>query len=395
MLAMARSIQLPALASSVLEAKSSGIREISLLALEHPGCLRLEVGQPDFRTPAHISEAGKKAIDDGITYYTPTAGFPSLRAKIAAKLKRVNGIAVAPEEVAVAPGGCGAISAALAALTDPGDEVLLPDPCWPNFRMMLAWTHTRGVFYPCPPAAGFLPDIDGLRRVITPRTKVLLVNSPHNPTGVVYPRPVLEQLAEVAQRHNLWLISDECYDEIILDGSTQAMSGVLDDGRVISVMTFSKTYSMTGWRLGYAVASKDVITSITKVLESTSSNTSSITQVAGEAALDGPQDCVGEMVGAYRRRRDLVVDLLREAGLLLNVPTGAFYIMADVSPSGLPSREFAIRLLKERGVGVAPGTAFGDQARDAVRISLASSDVALREGVGRLAELVQELSAAR
>jgi aspartate/methionine/tyrosine aminotransferase len=224
---------------------------------------------------------------------------------------------------------------------------------------------------------------------------VLLVNSPHNPTGVVYPRAVLERLAEVAQRHNLWLISDECYDEIILDGSTQTMSGVLDDGRVISVMTFSKTYSMTGWRLGYAVASKDVITSITKVLESTSSNTSSITQVAGEAALDGPQDCVGEMVGAYRRRRELVVDLLREAGLLLNVPTGAFYIMADVSPSGLPSREFAIRLLKERGVGVAPGTAFGDQARDAVRISLASSDVALREGVGRLAELVQELSAAR
>jgi aspartate aminotransferase len=391
---MARPLQLPALAGAVLEAQSSGIREISLLALNHPGCLRLEVGQPDFRTPDHISAAGKRAIDDGITYYTPTAGFPTLRAKIAAKLKRVNGIEVAPEQVAVTPGGCGAISAALAAITEPGDEVLLPDPCWPNFRMMLAWTHTRGVFYPCPPGDGFLPDLERLAASITPRTKVLIVNSPHNPTGVVYPRAVLERLAELAQRHNLWVISDECYDEIILEGRTDTMASLLDDGRLITVMTFSKTYSMTGWRLGYAVGSRDAITSITKVLESSSSNTSSISQVAAEAALDGPQDCVSEMVGAYRRRRDLVVDLLREAGLLINVPTGAFYIMADISPSGLPVREFAIKLLEERGVGVAPGTAFGAQAGEAVRVSLASSDTALREGVGRLAELVHQLSAA-
>ena len=392
---MARSIQLPALSGAVLEVQSSGIREISNLARALPGSLRLEVGQPDFRTPDHISEAGKKAIDDGITYYTPTAGLSSLRAKIAAKVKRVNGVDVTPEQVAATPGGCGAISAALAAVTEPGDEVLLPDPCWPNFRIMVAWTHTKGVLYPCPPDNGFLPDLDRLEALITPRTKVLLVNSPHNPTGVVYPRALLERLAELAQRHNLWVISDECYDEIILEGSTDTMSSVLDDGRVITVMTFSKTYSMTGWRLGYSIATPETTTSIIKVLESMSSNTTSITQVAGEAALDGPQDCVAEMVSAYRRRRDLVVDLLKEAGLLINVPTGAFYIMADVSPAGLRSRDFAIKLLQERGVGVAPGTAFGDQAAQAVRISLASSDVALREGVARLAELVHELSASR
>jgi len=392
---MARSIQLPALSSAVLEAQSSGIREISNLARNLPASLRLEVGQPDFRTPDHIGEAGKKAIDDGITYYTPTAGLATLRAKIAAKVERVNGVEVTPNQVAVTPGGCGAISAALAAITEAGDEVLLPDPCWPNFRIMAAWTHTKAVLYPCPPENGFLPDLDRLAALITPRTRVLVVNSPHNPTGVVYPRRLLEQLADLAQRHNLWVISDECYDEIILEGSTDTMSSLLDDGRVITVMTFSKTYSMTGWRLGYAIAGEDTITSITKVLESMSSNTTSITQVAGEAALDGPQDCVAEMVGAYRRRRDLVVDLLREADLLINVPTGAFYIMADISPSGLASRDFALRLLQERGVGVAPGTAFGTQAAHSVRISLASSDVALREGVGRLAELVQELSAAR
>jgi aspartate/methionine/tyrosine aminotransferase len=392
---MARSIQLPALSSAVLEAQSSGIREISNLARDLPGSLRLEVGQPDFRTPDHISDAGKKAIDDGITYYTPTAGLTSLRAKIAAKVKRVNGVDVSGAQIAVTPGGCGAISAALAAITQPGDEVLLPDPCWPNFRIMLAWTHTNGAFYRCAPENGFLPDPEQLEALVTPRTKVLLVNSPHNPTGVVYPRSLLERLAEIARRHNLWVVSDECYDEIILEGSTDTMSSVLDDGRVITAMTFSKTYSMTGWRLGYSIATEEVTTQITKVLESMSSNTTSITQVAGEAALDGPQDCVAEMVGAYRRRREIVVDLLREAGLLINVPTGAFYIMADVSPSGLAARDFAIRLLKERGVGVAPGTAFGEQAAGAVRISLASSDVALREGVGRLAELVHELSAAR
>jgi aspartate/methionine/tyrosine aminotransferase len=392
---MARSIQLPVLAGAVLEAQSSGIREISNLARDMPGSLRLEVGQPDFRTPDHISEAGKKAIDDGITYYTPTAGLTSLRAKIAGKVKRVNGVDVTPAQVAVTPGGCGAISAALAVVTEPGDEVLLPDPCWPNFRIMLAWTHTKGVFYSCSPENGFLPDADKIAELITPRTKVLLVNSPHNPTGVVYPRPLLEQLADLARRHNLWVISDECYDEIILEGSTDTMSSILDDGRVITAMTFSKTYSMTGWRLGYSIATEEVTTQITKVLESMSSNTTSITQVAGEAALDGPQDCVAEMVGAYRRRRDIVVDLLREAGLLINVPTGAFYLMADVSRSGLPARDFAIKLLRERGVGVAPGTAFGDQAAGAVRISLASSDVSLREGVGRLAELVHDLSAAR
>ena len=392
---MARSIQLPALSGAVLEAQSSGIREISNLARDLPGSLRLEVGQPDFRTPDHISEAGKKAIDDGITYYTPTAGLTSLRAKIAAKVKRVNGMVVSAGQIAVTPGGCGAISAALAAVTEPGDEVLLPDPCWPNFRIMLAWTHTKGVFYPCSPANGFLPYPDRIAALVTPRTKVLLINSPHNPTGAVYPRRLLETLADLARRHNLWVISDECYDEIILEGSADTMSSLLDDSRVITAMTFSKTYSMTGWRLGYAIASEEVTTQITKVLESMSSNTTSITQVAGEAALDGPQDCVAEMVSAYRRRRDLVVDLLREAGLLINVPTGAFYIMADVSPSGLPARDFALRLLTERGVAVAPGTAFGTQAAGAVRISLASSDVALREGVGRLAELVHELSAAR
>jgi aspartate/methionine/tyrosine aminotransferase len=384
--------QLPPIAAGPAEALHSGIREIANAALQTPGAIRLDVGQPDFRTPDHIGEAGKLAIDQGFTFYTPTTGLASLRERIAAKVQRVNGYSVDAEQIACAPGGVGAAAAAFAAVLECGDEVLLPDPCWPNYRLMLAWTGTRGVFYPCRPEDGYQPDPEAVAALVTPRTKLLVINSPNNPTGAVLSRDLLQALGEIAERHNLWVLSDDCYDEIVLEGEAPSLAALRRDGRMIAVYTFSKTYAMTGWRLGYAIAEPHVIDSITKVLESNSSCTSTITQKAAEAALDGPQDCVGIMVDAYRRRRDLVVDLLREAGLLLSVPTGAFYIMADVSPRGGDSREFAFRLLRERGVSVAPGTAFGSLGRGAVRISLASSDADLREGVGRLCEFVREAS---
>jgi aspartate/methionine/tyrosine aminotransferase len=245
------------------------------------------------------------------------------------------------------------------------------------------------VFYPCHPAAHFEPDIDALERLVTPRTRLLLINSPNNPTGAVYSRATVERLVEFAQRHNLWLVSDECYDQILLDGSWTSPAALApDDPRIASVFTFSKTYAMTGWRLGYVAGSAELLDSVTKILESNSSCVSTITQVAGEAALAGPQHCVAEMNAAYRRRRDLVVDLLREAELFVDQPTGAFYCIADIAPSGMGSRDFAFALLREKGVSVAPGSAFGEVARDAVRISLASSDADLAEGVGRLAEFV-------
>ncbi|TME70593.1 MAG: aminotransferase class I/II-fold pyridoxal phosphate-dependent enzyme [Chloroflexi bacterium] len=277
----------------------------------------------------------------------------------------------------------------LAAVVERGDEVLLPDPGWPNYRMMLPWLGARGVFYPCPPSTGLQPDLDALASLIGPRTKVLVVNSPNNPTGAVYPTSTIAAMIDLAQRHNLWLLSDECYDQILLDGSwTSPASLMPDDPRIATVFTFSKTYAMTGWRLGYLVGSDELVDTATKVLESNSSCVSTITQVAAEAALVGPQDCVSEMVGAYRSRRDLAVAILKDAELFIAEPAGAFYIMADVSPRGLPSREFAFELLRQRGVSVAPGTAFGQVASDAVRISLASSESDLEEGVGRLAKFV-------
>ena len=367
----------------------SGIREISNEAIHTPGAIRLDVGQPNFPTPQHIKDAGKRAIDENKTFYTHTQGLLSLRERLVDKLARVNGIRSSPESIACAPGGVGAIAVMLAAVVEQGDEVLLPDPGWPNYRMMLPWLGARAVFYPCPPEVGFQPDLDALASLISARTKVLVVNSPNNPTGAVYPVETVTALIELAQRHNLWLLSDECYDQIVLDGSwTSPASLAPDDPRIATVFTFSKSYSMTGWRLGYLTGSAELVDTATKVLESNSSCVSTITQVAAEAALVGPQDCVTDMVSAYRRRRDLVVDLLKEAELFIAEPTGAFYIMADISPRGLPARDFAFALLRERGVSVAPGTAFGHVAAEAVRISLASSDADLSEGAGRLAEFV-------
>ena len=367
----------------------SGIREIANEALRTPGAIRLDVGQPDFPTPQHIKDAGKRAIDENKTFYTHTQGLLSLRERLVAKLARVNGITTTPDRIACGPGGVGAIAAMFAAVLEQGDEVLLPDPGWPNYRMMLPWLGARAVYYPCPSEEGFQPDLDALGALVGPRTKILVVNSPNNPTGAVYPTSTLAAMIELAQRNNLWLLSDECYDQILLDGTwTSPASLAPDDARIATVFTFSKTYAMTGWRLGYLAGSADLIDTATKVLESNSSCVSTISQVAAEAALDGPQDCVGEMVGAYRRRRDLVAGILQDAELLIARPTGAFYIMADVSPAGLPARELAFRLLRERGVSVAPGTAFGQVAGQAVRISLASSDSDLEEGVRRLGEFV-------
>jgi aspartate aminotransferase len=382
------------LSESLLAAHHSGIREISNLAMARPGTIRLEVGQPDFRTPAHVAEAGKRAIDEGWTAYTQTFGLPSLRGRLAVKLGEVNAISTAPDRIVCGPGGVGVISAAVTAICNPGDEILLPDPHWPNYTTRAATANARGIFYPCPAELGFQPDLDRLEGLISERTRLLIVNSPNNPTGAVYPPATLRGFGELAERHDLWLLSDECYDQIVLNGERAApsLANFANPERVVSAFTFSKTYAMTGWRLGYATAVAQVVDGMVKVLESNTSCPSTIAQKAAEAALDGPQDGVREMVGAYRRRREVVVELLREAGLLLAVPEGAFYILADVSPAGLDSRSFALRLLEERGVGVAPGSAFGQVASGAVRISLASSDEDLREGVGRLCDLVSQLA---
>ena len=385
-------LPLQAIASGPAEAAHSGIREVVNLALVTPGCIRLEVGEPNFSTPKHIVEAAVEFARKGQVKYTATAGLLSLRERIAAKLDRVNRIQAGVTNINCSVGGVGGIAAAVAALVEPGDEVLIPDPAWPNYRLMLAWAHGTLVCYACPPGNQFLPDPKQVESLISPRTKLMIVNSPCNPTGAVFPRQLLEQLVEVAVRHNIYLLSDECYDEVILEGEHLSPASFCTDGRVISAFTFSKTYAMTGWRVGYVVANDTISDSITKILESNSSCIPTVCQKAAEAALDGPREPLREMVDAYRDRRDLCVGLLDEAEMLISRPRGAFYIMADITRSGMDSREFAFDLVKTKQVAVAPGTAFGESARQAVRISLASSPEDLAVGIGRMIERIDELA---
>jgi aspartate aminotransferase len=358
-----------------------------------PDAIRLEVGQPNFDTPAHIVEATVKAAREGATKYTATAGILSLRKLLVEKLASVNRIEADPTQINVTIGGVGGIAATLLAVLEEGDEVLVPDPAWPNYRLELSYSPARMVSYPLHAAREFAPDANELEQYITPRTKLLIINSPCNPTGAVFSRQVVEEIVSLCQRHDLYLLSDECYDEIVFEGEHVSPASFWDDGRVISVFTFSKTYAMTGFRVGYTVTNHALADVINKILEANMSCVTSFAQKGAEAALTGPREPVFKMVEAYRRRRDIVDGLLRETGLWASKPHGAFYTMADVSRSGMDSRTFAFKLLEEARVAVAPGTAFGETARDLVRISLASADEDLSEGIRRMHRFIEQAAA--
>jgi aspartate aminotransferase len=370
----------------------SGIREIMNAAWGRPEVLHLEVGEPDFATPAAVVAAAHEAAAAGHTGYTPTAGIPALRSALAEKIRKRNGFSVEPEQIVLGNGGAQAIQASLTALTEPGDGILLPDPAWPNFVMMAALLGLDVAHYPLTPAGGYVPEIADLEQLVTPRTRVLLLNSPSNPLGSVIDRQRMTQLLDFAARHDLWVVSDECYDEITFDGTAVSPAALDADGRVVTVFSFSKTYAMTGWRLGYAAAPREVAEVLVKAQEPLISCINTPAQYAGLAALASPPEVVADMVRAYRQRRDTVVGLLDELGLPAVRPAGAFYAWVDVSAAGLGAREVALRLLAEEGVALAPGTAFGRGGEGFVRLSLAASEETLAEGSRRLARLVGRLA---
>jgi aspartate/methionine/tyrosine aminotransferase len=363
----------------------SGIREIMNAAWGRDDVLHLEVGQPDFPTPAAIVAAAHEAAAAGRTGYTPTAGIPALRAALAAKIRERNGFTVEPDQVVLGNGGAQALQACLTALTEPGDGILLPDPAWPNFAMMAELLRLVPAHYGLTAANGYVPEVAELESLVTPRTRVLLLNSPSNPLGSVIGRERMTELLEFAARHDLWVLSDECYDEITFDGTAVSPAALDRDGRVVTVFSFSKTYAMTGWRLGYAAAPPEVAEVLAKAQEPLISCINTPTQYAGLAALHSPPDVVDGMVAAYRRRRDTVVGRLAALGMTAFRPAGAFYAWVDVSGAGLGAREFALRLLAEEQVAVAPGTAFGPRGEGFLRLSLAASEHDLAEGCTRLA----------
>jgi aspartate/methionine/tyrosine aminotransferase len=360
------------------------IREVMELAWRRPGAIHLEVGEPGFPTPPHIVEAAARAARDGHTKYTPNAGIVPLREALAEKVARVNGYEAAPDQIVVGAGGVQVLHNILLALTDPGDEILLPDPAWPDFVQMAHLLGTPPRYYHQTPETGFLPTVGELEELVTPRTRVLVVNSPSNPLGAVVPAEEASELVAFAERRGLWLVSDECYDQIAFDGTFASPMAVAPSPRIISAYSFSKVYAMTGWRVGYCVAPPEVAATLTRLQEPVVSCVNAPAQMAALAALTGPQEIVGEMRDAYRERRDAAVALLDAAGVPVLRPAGAFYLWVDVSASGRDSREFAFSLIAERGVAVAPGTAFGAAGQGFVRLSMASEKDVLLEGARRL-----------
>ena len=383
----------PALPSSIASSMPvSRIREIMDLAWEDPEAIHLEVGEPDFPTPSHIIEAAHEAARAGHTRYAPNAGLPELREALADKVAQRNGYEPRPDQVVVTQGGIQALYLVLRALLEPGDEVLLPDPAWPNFRMIAHLLGARVLAYPLVEEGDFLPRPEDLERLVTPRTRAILVNSPSNPLGTVLPRELAQTLLAFARRRGLWFIADEVYDEISFDDGEFVSAGAVagPEDRLVSVYSFSKVYAMTGWRVGYLVAPPDLARLLTGMQEPIVSCVNTPAQMAALAAVTGPQDVVQEMREAYRARRDELLEVLDRGGLPSSRPSGAFYVWTDVSEAGVPSMDLARSLVEFEGVAVAPGSAFGELGEGYVRLSLASSRENLLEGASRLVRFVNE-----
>jgi aspartate/methionine/tyrosine aminotransferase len=376
------------LATAASEMPRSGIRVILDLALKIPDAIHLEIGQPNFPTPNHISEAAYQATQQGFTGYAPNAGFPTLRELIANKVQQDNKINTRLENITVTTGGMGGLFSSIMAILDPGDELLLPDPGYPNFDMAAQLCHAKVVRYPLDPDKGFQPKLEALPGLVSQRTKAILINSPSNPTGAVLPEKTIAALVNFASQNDLFIISDECYEKIIFDATHFSPASIDLEGRVISIFSFSKTYAMTGWRVGFVVAPIEISSVISKLQEATVACTSSVSQKAAEAALKGPQDCVTEMASAYKRRRDKALAILRKYNLSTYVPEGAFYLLVDISRSGQDSDSFARNLLAKEKVAVAPGRTFGPGGTRYVRVSLATNDQELITGLERLCKII-------
>lgn len=384
---------MPRPSTSAAAVPLSGIRSITNRALALGDAIRLEIGEPNFPTPPHIVEAAHRAARDGFTRYTETQGIPALRETWCHRLNRINGCAATPDRLLVTAGAISGLYATFAAMLAPGDEILLPDPGWPNWAMMAALLGARVVRYRCRAGDGWQPDLGHLADMVSPRTRAILVNSPGNPTGAVFDSATLASIAAIAARHDLWLISDECYDGIVFDGDHVGVAAVADPERTVTIVSCSKTYAMTGWRVGCVAAPAGLIGALTRVQQATLASVCAVAQKAAEAALAGPQHSAVAMRDAYRERRDQAVAVLARLGRPIFAPRGAFYAMIDLGDCVADTTGFALSLLEQERVAVAPGTAFGSAAASAVRVALCVDEASLEEGLRRLVTRAQGASA--
>ncbi len=360
-------------------------------ALEQQGksIIHLEIGQPDFPTPRHVVEAGKRALDEGWTGYGPTAGFPEFRAAIAGYISRTRGIPVDAANVCVVPGGKPIMYFVMTALLEPGDEVIYPNPGFPIYESLIDFLGATRVPMPLVESRGFSFDLDMFREKLSERTKLIVLNSPANPTGGVIPKDDLARIADMLRDRDVIVLSDEIYSRIWYGEEPTSITQFdwMVDKTVI-LDGFSKTYSMTGWRLGYGVMPLWLSVAVERLMVNSNSCTASFTQRAGLAALEGPQDCVDAMVAEFRVRRDAIVKGLNEIpGFRCSVPAGAFYAFPSVTETGMSSKALADLLLYEAGVSCLSGTAFGGYGDGYLRFSYANSLANIQEALGRIRTL--------
>ncbi|MEE9270708.1 MAG: pyridoxal phosphate-dependent aminotransferase [Candidatus Krumholzibacteria bacterium] len=357
-------------------------------ALEAQGheIIHLEIGEPDFDTPRHIRAAAIKAIDDGFTHYGPSPGLPEAREAIAEHIRLDRGVNVSGEQVVVTPGGKSLIFFSLMALIEPGDEVIYPNPGFPNYEMTIELLGGKPVPVPLQEEKGFSFDLDRFEELVTDRTRLCIVNSPHNPTGGVLPRELLEGIAGLAEKHDFYVLSDEIYSKIVYEASHASFYSIPGaSDRTILLDGHSKTYAMTGWRLGYGIMPKDLAVQVARLAGNSTSCTCTFTQLAGIEALRGPQDAVKEMVAEFRARRDLVVDGLNQIpGFRCHKPAGAFYVFPNIEGTRMTSKELARVLMEKAGVAVLAGNTFGSFGEGFIRISYANSRDNLRKAVEQM-----------
>ena len=357
-------------------------------ALERQGrsVIHLEIGEPDFPTPAHVIEAGKRALDEGWTKYGPPQGLPELREAIAACICRTRRIDVDPACVCVVPGGKPILYFTMTALIEEGDEVIYPNPGFPIYESLIRFLGAKLVPVPLIESRGFAFDPDVLRDRLSSRTRLVILNSPHNPTGGVTPAEDVAWIADMLRDRDLMILSDEIYARIVYEGAAASIAsfpGMLE--KTILLDGFSKTYSMTGWRLGYSVMPQWLATAVSQLMVNSNSCTASFTQRAGLAALEGPQDCVTAMVAEFRRRRDVIANGLNQIpGFRCVLPAGAFYAFPNVTGTGMSSKDLAGFLLDKAGVACLDGGAFGKYGDGYLRFSYANSLENIQEALDRI-----------
>ncbi|MEN3185089.1 MAG: pyridoxal phosphate-dependent aminotransferase [Atribacterota bacterium] len=362
----------------------SGIRELMGMALAIPDSIRLEMGEPHFPTPAFVTERLQQFLLQGEIRYTPTVGIPSLREKIAAKLFAEKGWRVPVDQIMVLPGSLFGTVTVFRTVLRPGDEVLVPDPGFTNHFSQVELCGGKSVHYHLLPENQYLPDFAEIRRLVNSRTRAILVNSPSNPLGVVFSRETLEEIARLAEEYGLLVISDEAYEKYVYQGQHVGMFEMVSSERLVTIFSFSKTYALTGWRVGYMVVPPSLFPHCAKVAEYLIACTSHISQKAAEIALDLPREEIERMVRYYDDNRRIVTVLLSEGGFRFFNPQGGYYVWVDVREFGRPSLEFCKELLLREKVAFAPGDTFGESGEGFVRISICRRKEEVEEGVKRL-----------